>query len=44
MAFTFALLGLVAPGVLVRDPRSVAKSWSAFWEDLESLGAVLQRG
>jgi 5-enolpyruvylshikimate-3-phosphate synthase len=30
--------------VLVRDPRCVAKSWSTFWEDLESLGAVLQRG
>jgi 3-phosphoshikimate 1-carboxyvinyltransferase len=44
MAFAFALLGLVVPGVLVRDPRCVAKSWSAFWEDLAALGAHVQRG
>ena len=43
MAFAFALLGLVVPGVLVRDPDCVAKSWSSFWSDLEGLGAVLVR-
>jgi 3-phosphoshikimate 1-carboxyvinyltransferase len=41
MAFAFALLGLVVPGVLVRDPGCVAKSWTGFWRDLERLGARL---
>jgi 3-phosphoshikimate 1-carboxyvinyltransferase len=43
MAFAFALLGLLVPGVLVHDAGCVAKSWSSFWSDLEGLGAVLQR-
>ncbi len=44
MAFAFALLGLVRGGVLVRDPSCVAKSWPSFWEDLERLGARVERG
>jgi 3-phosphoshikimate 1-carboxyvinyltransferase len=44
MAFAFALLGLVRPGVLVRDPVCVAKSWPTFWDDLASLGAQVARG
>lgn len=43
MAFAFALLGLLVPGVTVRDPDCVAKSWNSFWSDLDALGAVLQR-
>jgi 3-phosphoshikimate 1-carboxyvinyltransferase len=43
MAFAFALLGLLRPGVLVRDPGCVAKSWPSFWQDLEGLGARLLR-
>ena len=39
MAFAFALLGLLRPGVAVRDPGCVAKSWPSFWEDLERAGA-----
>ncbi len=39
MAFAFALLGLVVPGVRVRDAACVAKSWPGFWEELERLGA-----
>lgn len=39
MVFAFALLGLVRPGVLVRDPECVAKSWPMFWKDLAGLGA-----
>lgn len=39
MAFAFALLGLLRPGVWVADPGCVKKSWPAFWEDLERLGA-----
>jgi len=44
MAFAFALLGLVRPGVLVADPACVAKSWPGFWTALRSLGAELRRG
>lgn len=40
MAFAFALLGLVRPGVLVSDPDVVAKSWPDFWEDLARAGAT----
>jgi len=34
MAFAFALLSLFEPGVRVRDPGCVAKSWPGFWSDL----------
>jgi 3-phosphoshikimate 1-carboxyvinyltransferase len=43
MAFAFALLGLLAPGLRVRDPGCVAKSWPSFWGDLERLGAGTDR-
>jgi len=43
MAFAFALLGLARPGVVVRDPGCVSKSWASFWADLEGLGARLAR-
>jgi 3-phosphoshikimate 1-carboxyvinyltransferase len=43
MAFAFALLGLVRGGVRVRDPECVAKSWPSFWQDLEKLGARVER-
>ncbi len=39
MAFAFALVGLVAEGVRVRDPQCVGKSWPGFWRDLERIGA-----
>ncbi len=32
MAFAFALLGLVRPGLTVRDPLCVSKSWPEFWD------------
>ena len=35
MAFAFALLGLIRPGVFVTDPGCVAKSWPDFWRDIE---------
>ena len=44
MAFAFALLGLIRPGVLVSDPHCVAKSWPSFWDDLRSLGATVAQG
>ena len=43
MAFAFALVGLIVPGVRVDDPGCVAKSWPGFWEDLAGLGAHLER-
>ncbi len=38
MAFAFALLGLLRPGVVVEQPSCVAKSWPAFWRDMDALG------
>ncbi len=37
IAMSFALVGLGRPGVAVADPGVVAKSYPAFWQDLESL-------
>jgi 3-phosphoshikimate 1-carboxyvinyltransferase len=39
MVFAFALLGLLAPGVRVRNAQCVKKSWPSFWSDLAALGA-----
>lgn len=39
MAFAFALLGLLRPGLSVRGGGAVAKSWPGFWDDLAQLGA-----
>ena len=39
MAFAFALLGLLRPGLAVRGAGAVAKSWPGFWDDLAQLGA-----
>ena len=43
MVFAFALLGLVRGNVWVADPGCAAKSWPGFWEDLERLGARVER-
>jgi 3-phosphoshikimate 1-carboxyvinyltransferase len=40
MAFSGALLGLVAPEVRVGDPGCVRKSWPGFWEDLALLSTT----
>ncbi len=37
IAMSLALVGLRRPGVVVADPEVVAKSYPAFWQDLESL-------
>ena len=34
MAMSLALIGLRRPGVSIRDPRCVAKTYPAFWRDL----------
>jgi 3-phosphoshikimate 1-carboxyvinyltransferase len=37
MAMSLALVGLTVPGVVIRDPGCVAKTYPGFWEDLDSL-------
>jgi 3-phosphoshikimate 1-carboxyvinyltransferase len=39
IAMALALIGLVVPGVGVRDPGCVAKSYPTFWEDLSCFEA-----
>lgn len=38
MAMSFALLGVVADGIVIQDPRVVGKSFPDFWERLAALG------
>ncbi len=37
MAMSLALIGLKIPGVVIRDPGCVAKTYPGFWQDLERL-------
>ena len=37
MAMSLALVGLKVPGVVIRNPGCVAKTYPAFWHDLELL-------
>ncbi len=37
IAMAFALAGLVVPGVVIKDPGCVVKTWPGFFEDLENL-------
>ncbi|MBL9076369.1 MAG: 3-phosphoshikimate 1-carboxyvinyltransferase [Planctomycetes bacterium] len=37
IAFAFALAGLLAPGITIRDPDCVAKSYPGFWQDLATV-------
>lgn len=37
MAMSLALVGLKVPGVVIRNPGCVAKTYPRFWQDLESL-------
>ncbi len=37
MAMSLALVGLKVPGVVVRDPGCVAKTYPGFWKDLDVL-------
>ncbi len=36
MAMVFGILSLVVPGIEIRDPGCVTKSYPGFWEDLEA--------
>jgi 3-phosphoshikimate 1-carboxyvinyltransferase len=37
MAMSLALIGLKVPGVVIRNPGCVAKTYPGFWQDLERL-------
>ena len=37
-AMSFAVLGLVTPGMKIKNPDCVRKSFPGFWEELEKLG------
>jgi len=37
MAMAFAVLGLVRPGISIRNPKCVAKSYPTFWKDFAKL-------
>ena len=37
IAMAFAILGLVVPGIIIKNPSCVAKSFPNFWEVLEGL-------
>lgn len=37
MAMAFAVLGLVRPGIAIRNPACVAKSYPTFWKDFAKL-------
>jgi 3-phosphoshikimate 1-carboxyvinyltransferase len=37
IAMAFAVLGLRVPGIIVRDPRCVRKSWPSFWSVVEEM-------
>ncbi len=39
MAMSMALVGLKVPGVVIRNPGCVAKTYPGFWQDLERLRA-----
>lgn len=40
IAMSFAILGLVVPGIKIKDPDCVNKSFPGFWEALEKLSDV----
>ena len=37
MAMSFAVAGLITPGIVIEDPDCVAKTWPGFFDMLESL-------
>ncbi len=38
---SFALAGVVAPGITIVDPGCVAKTYPGFWDDLERVRPAL---
>jgi 3-phosphoshikimate 1-carboxyvinyltransferase len=44
IAMSFALAGLLIPGIWIADPGCVAKTYPGFWDDLARLGVGLIAG
>jgi 3-phosphoshikimate 1-carboxyvinyltransferase len=44
MAMSLALIGLRVPGVVIKNPGCVAKTYPGFWQDLERLRQPADRG
>jgi 3-phosphoshikimate 1-carboxyvinyltransferase len=40
MAMSMSLIGLRVPGIIIKDPACVAKTYPGFWDDLFSLGSA----
>lgn len=38
MAMSFAVAGLVVPGITIKNPRCVDKSFPNFWDEFKKLG------
>jgi 3-phosphoshikimate 1-carboxyvinyltransferase len=43
MAMSFSVVAVAAPGIVIRDPECVSKSFPGFFERLESLGVKVRR-
>jgi 3-phosphoshikimate 1-carboxyvinyltransferase len=43
MAMSFAVVGSAAPGIVIRDPDCVSKSYPGFWEDVARAGIGVRR-
>jgi 3-phosphoshikimate 1-carboxyvinyltransferase len=43
MAMAFAPAAIKFPGLIIKDPGVVHKSYPAFWTDLESVGFKLKK-
>jgi 3-phosphoshikimate 1-carboxyvinyltransferase len=43
MALSFAVAGVAAPGLVIRNPECVSKSFPGFFEKLEELGIGVKR-
>ncbi|MEQ8223814.1 MAG: 3-phosphoshikimate 1-carboxyvinyltransferase [Candidatus Eremiobacterota bacterium] len=41
MAMSFALMGLRVPGIKIKNPLCVSKSFPEFWEKLKNIGVLL---
>jgi hypothetical protein len=44
IAMSFALAGLMIPGVVIEDPGSTAKTFPGYWDALAGLGVELRFG
>jgi 3-phosphoshikimate 1-carboxyvinyltransferase len=43
MAMSFAVVGVAVPGILIKDPDVVSKSFPGFFEQLGTLGIKARR-